>query len=99
MSKRLTEQEFQDAIATLDVGPQTQDIAHGVLVEGRQQSEYVTKYGLTRSAVSQAVNRVFSAAQFPVPEGYQRITVVVTDLQAYQAYQWDRAAKERLRKK
>lgn len=45
MKKQLTEAQFQAAVRVLDVGQQTLDIAHGVLVEGKPQAEFVTQLG------------------------------------------------------
>ncbi|WP_299315594.1 TrfB-related DNA-binding protein, partial [uncultured Halomonas sp.] len=74
MKKRLTEAQFQAAIKGLEIGQQTIDIAHGVLVEGRPQAAFVASLGLSKGAVSQAVNRVWVAAQRTAPEGFERIT-------------------------
>ena len=61
MKKRLTEPQFQEAIKGLDVGAQTLEIARGVLIDGKPQKEFATALGLSRGAISQAVNRVWAA--------------------------------------
>lgn len=61
MLKCLTENEFQQAIAGRRLSRQTINIAHGVLVEGMQQSDFVKKYCITKGAVWQAVQRVWAA--------------------------------------
>ncbi len=66
MKKRLTEAQFNKIICELKIGRQTIDIARGVLVEGKTQSQFATELGISKGAVSQAVNRVFSALNKPV---------------------------------
>ena len=63
--KRLTEAQFKKIIGELKVGQQTIDIARGVLVEGKSQAHFADELGISRGAVSQAVNRIFSALNKP----------------------------------
>ncbi len=95
MKKRLTEAQFQAAIKGLEIGQQTVNIAHGVLVHGRPQAEYVTSLGLTKGAVSQAVNRVWVAAGNQLPEGYARVTAVLPEHQAFIVKKWEADAKRK----
>ncbi len=89
MKKRLTKAEFVTATEGLDVGQQTLDIAHGVLVEGIPQSAFVEKFHLTRGAVSQAVGRVWTSHQSRnLPPGYQRITAVLPEPKAFIVKKW-----------
>ena len=66
MKKRLTEVQFKKIIGELKVGRRTIDIARGVLVEGKPQAEFAAELGISKGAISQAVNRVFSALNKPV---------------------------------
>ena len=66
MKKRLTEVQFKKIIGELKIGRRTIDIARGVLVEGKPQAEFAAELGISKGAVSQAVNRVFSALNKPV---------------------------------
>ena len=93
MKKRLTEAQFQAAIKGLDVGPQTRRVAHGVLVEGKTQAEFATLLGITKGAVWQAVKRVWDAAQ--TPEGYQRVTAVLPEHQAFIVRKWAEEARKK----
>lgn len=95
MKKRLTEAKFQAAIKGLEIGQQTIDIARGVLVEGRPQAEYVTALGLTKGAVSQAVNRVWKEAKELLPEGFERVTAVLPEHQAFIVKRWETDAKNK----
>lgn len=95
MKKRLTEAQFQAAIEGLEVGQQTIDIAHGVLVEGRPQAEFVASLGLSKGAVSQAVSRVWAAAGEVLPEGFERVTAVLPEHQAFIVKKWEEAAKRK----
>jgi len=97
MKKQLSEAEFQAAIKGLDVGQQTIEIARGVLVEGQQQSSFVKSLGLTRGAVSQAVQRIWAAFETKsLPEGYELVSAVLPEHQAYIVKKWAQdAARKR----
>lgn len=97
--KRLTETEFLEAVAGLDVGPQTVTIARGVLVEGRRQSEYAQSLGLTKGAISQAVGRVWAAHQAKnMPQGYERVCAVLPGHQAFIVKKWGAATKRLIKR-
>lgn len=89
MKKRLTGTQFQACIQGLEVGQQTIDIARAVLVDGKPQAKFVTSLGLSRGAVSQAVQRVWAVfiAQ-NLPQGYERVSVVLPEHQAYIVRRW-----------
>ena len=95
MKKRLTEAQFQTAIKGLEIGQQTIDIARGELVVGRPQAEFVTALGLTKEAVSQAVSRVWAAAGEQLPEGFERVTAVLPEHQAFIVKKWEADAKRK----
>ena len=88
MRKKLTEAQFSEAVKGLDVGERTLAIAKGVLVEGESQASYVKKFGLTRGAVSQAVNRVYARAKV-LPPGYEKVTAVLPSHRAYIVRKWE----------
>jgi len=88
MKKKMNEVQFQKAIKDLEIGQQTVDIAWGVLVEGRPQAEYAVALGLSRGAVSQAVNRVWSAHEANLPVGFERVTAVLPEHQAFIVKKW-----------
>ena len=89
MKKRLSETQFQECIQGLDVGAQTLKIAHGVLVEGIKQTIFVKQLGLTRGAVSQAVNRVWAAhSEKNIPKGFKLVSAVLPDHQAFIVKKW-----------
>jgi len=96
MKKRLTEAQFQTAVKGLEVKQQTIDIARGVLVDGRPQAEFVILLGLTKGAVSQAVGRVWSAASKQLPEGFERVTAVLPEHQAFIVKKWGENAHKKL---
>lgn len=96
--KRLTEAELELALADLGVGQQTADIAKGVLVEGKPQADFVKSLSLTRGAVSQAVNRVWAAHKEQVPQGFERVTVVLPEHQAFIVKKWAQDSARRTRK-
>jgi hypothetical protein len=95
MKKRLTEAQFQEAIKGLDVGQQTIEIAHGVLVSGKPQAAFVGELSLSKGAVSQAVNRVWIAAKAALPEGFERVTAVLPEHQAFIVKRWAADAKRK----
>ncbi|AVX40746.1 transcriptional regulator KorA [Yersinia massiliensis] len=97
MKKRLSKAEFQAAIKDLDVGQQTIDIANGVLVEGKPQATFVAMLGLSRGAVSQAVNRVWIAHQEKnLPEGYERVTAILPEPKAFIVKKWAEETAKKL---
>lgn len=95
MKKQLTEDQFQQVIKDLGIGQQTVDIAHAVLVEGRPQTEFVTQLGLSKGAVSQAVNRVWAVAGGQLPEGFERVTAVLPEHQAFIVKKWEAQARRK----
>lgn len=97
MTKRLTEAQFLAAIKGLEIGQQTIDIARGVLVEGRPQAEYVTALGVTKGAVWQAVKRVWEASQKITPPGFERVTALLPEHQAFIVKKWAEDAKHKRR--
>jgi hypothetical protein len=101
MKKQLSEGQLQECIKGLDIGQQTIEIARGVLVEGKPQSEYVKTLGLTRGAVSQAVSRVWAAHTAKnLPKGFAMSPAAV--LPAHQAFivkKWAEEAAKKRRKK
>ena len=90
ISKRLAEDQFRLAAEGVSIGQKTLDMARAVLVEGRKQSEVATQYGLTKGAVSQAVAKIWEASK--LPPGYERVSVVLSEYQAFQVKQWAAAA-------
>ena len=96
MKKRLTEARFREVVQHLDIRQQTITIAHGVLVEGRQQAEFVAALSLSRGAVSQAVNRVWMAhLTDALPAGYKKVSAVLPDHQAFIVRRWAETVKKK----
>lgn len=96
MKKRLTEAQFQQAVRGLDVGPQTIEIARGVLVEAKSQASFASALGLSKGAISQAVSRVWAVAEKQgLPAGYERVSVVLPEHQAYIVRQWEKDATKK----
>jgi hypothetical protein len=92
--KVLTEDQFQAAIRDLDIGAQTKEMAYGVLVTGKNQVDFVLKYGLSRGAVSQAVGRVWASHETKnLPEGYERVSAILPKYRAYLVKKWDDEAR------
>lgn len=98
MKKRLSKQQFDAAVATIGVGQQTIAIARGVLVLGQPQAHFVATLGLSKGAVSQAVNRVWSAAGRDLPEGFEHVEAILPRTQANKVRRWDAEAKNAIRK-
>ena len=92
--KRLTRQQFEAAVQGLDAGERTRLIAHRVLVDGCAQVELAAELKITKGAVSQAVNRVWQAAQRLMPGGMQRITVTLPSHQVEIVKQWEKQAMQ-----
>ena len=100
MKKRLTEIQFQACIKGLDVGRQTIEIAHGVLVMGQPQASFVVALGLSKGAVSQAVQRVWAAFTAKnLPLGYERVSAVLPEHRAYIVKKWAQDAVKKMEPK
>jgi len=100
MKKQLSEDQFQECVRTMDVGKQTVEIAHGVLVLGKKQSAFVASLGLSKGAVSQAVKRVWVAfVEKNLPQGYEQVSAVLPQHQAYIVKKWAEDAIKRECKK
>ncbi len=95
MKKKLTESQFQSAIKRLEVGEKTIEIAHGVLVKGKPQTEFVTLFGITKGAVNQAVKRVWDAHKAFTPEGYEQVTAILPEHQAFIVKKWAEDSKKK----
>lgn len=96
MKKQLTEAQFQDAVKGLEVGHQTLLIARGVLVEGKPQRDFVKALSLSPGAVSQAVNRIWSAYETKnLPQGYERVSAVLPEHQAFIVKKWAECATKK----
>lgn len=99
MKKRLSETQFQECIKGLDVGSQTLKIAHGVLVDGMRQTVFVEQLGLSRGAVSQAVNRIWIAHTTKnLPEGFKMVSAVLPEHQAFIVNKWAEIAVKKREK-
>ena len=100
MKKRLSEAQFQACTKGLNVGLQTIEIAYGVLVKGQPQTSFVVTLGLTKGAVSQAVDRVWAAfAAKNLPIGYERVSAVLPEHRAYIVKKWAKDAVKKLEPK
>jgi hypothetical protein len=96
MKKRLSEAQFQACIKGLEVGQQTIEIAHGVLVLDQSQASFAVSLGLSRGAVSQAVNRVWAAyTEKNLPQGYERVSAVLPEHQAFIVKKWAAVAEKK----
>lgn len=96
MKKRLSEAQFLVCTKGLEVGPQTLEIARGVLVQGRSQVSFVRALGLSKGAVSQAVQRVWRVfMRQNIPPGYERVSAVLPEHQAFIVKQWAEKAVAR----
>ena len=97
MKKKLTEAQFRACTKNLVAGQQTIEIARAVLVDGMPQASFVKELGLTKGAVWQAVQRVWAAfEESNLPQGYERVTAVLPEHQAYTVKKW---AQEAARKR
>ncbi len=95
MIKKLTVEQFRAAVNGLDIGQQTIEIAYGVLVEGKSQISFVSSLGLSKGAISQAVNRVWKAhLEKNLPEGFERITAILPKHKAYIVKKWEKMASK-----
>jgi hypothetical protein len=92
MKKRLTEAQFQAAIKGLEIGQQTIDIARGVLVDGRPQAEFVASLGLSKGRYRKR-SVACGQQRGSAPEGFERVTAVLPEHQAFIVKRWEADAK------
>lgn len=100
-SKRLSLEEFERASGALRMGERAFEMTRAVLVDGARQLDQAEAFGITRGAVSQAVNKVWQAAQkerCELPEGFEKLTVVLPEHRAFLVKKWADEAKELLNK-
>jgi transposase-like protein len=89
--KRLTAAEFTAAIDRLSIAERPTAMARAVLVDGRMQSEVARTEGVSRNAVFLAVTRIWEAHS-GVPEGFERVTVVLPKHKVAIVRQWQDSA-------
>jgi len=100
MKKRLTEAQFHQSIKGLDAGVKTLEIARGVLVDGKPQTDFVQSMRLTKGAISQAVNRVWTAYEEKnLPSGYERVSAVLSKHKAFIVKKWNEETTIKLEQK
>lgn len=90
MKKRLSDADFRQATAALELSDRHLEIAKAALVQGRSQVELAQEFALTKGAVSQIVRRVWEAHQ-----GGERVTVVLPRHQAYIVKKWAKEYEEK----
>lgn len=97
MSNRsMSEEQFRTIAqhqSLAGVSKQRIEIAYKHLVLGIKQTVLAEEYGLTKGAVNQAVNRVWSVG----PPGYEVITALVTEQQADVIRKWEQEAKKAIK--
>ncbi|MCK9709848.1 TrfB-related DNA-binding protein [Pseudomonas syringae] len=100
MKRTMTAAQFEQATKNLDMSERSKEIAFGVLVEGRTQAEFAQKLNVTPGAISQIIARVWKPfeQQMSVPIGFQRVSVILPEHQAFIVKKWSRAARERMGK-
>ena len=93
--RSLTKRQFDQALARTALGSRSAEMAREVLVGGASASSVADKYQVTPSAVGQHVRAVWQAhtESSELPQGYTRITAVVTEEQAAIVRSWERDAK------
>lgn len=91
VSKRLTPEQFADAIDGLTISERPMAMARSVLVDGVSQSDCARAMNVSRNAVSLAVNRVRDVHE-AVPAGFERVTAVLPTHQASVVKGWNERA-------
>jgi hypothetical protein len=93
--KRMTREQFLQATSSLTMGESTLEIAEGVLVNGKSQSDYVTAKQITPGAVSQIVSRVWKRhlKLVNIPDKFVEVTAVLPEHLAFIVKQWEKEAQ------
>lgn len=92
-NKLLSAEDFARAVEAITIADRPAAMARAVLVDGQSQSDCSRAYGVSRNAVSLAVNRV-RAAHEAVPAGFERVIAILPSHQASVVKGWhERAPK------
>ena len=93
--KRMTKDQFIQATRSLTMGESTLEIAEGVLVDGKSQSDFARAMQITRGAVSQIVSRVWKIhlKALNIPDKFVEVTAVLPEHLAFIVKQWEKAAQ------
>lgn len=95
--KKLTDDQFQAAIKDVDMPERTKEVVYAVLVRGESQTALSQSSRLSQGTISQATSRVWDAfLRQNVPDGYQRVEVLLPDHQAYIVQKWSAEALKKL---
>jgi DNA-directed RNA polymerase specialized sigma24 family protein len=86
-NKLLTSDQFERAVAGITIADRPVAMARNVLVEGMSQADCARALGVSRNAVSLAVNRVRDAHD-EVPAGFERVTAILPLHQASVVKSW-----------
>ena len=91
----MTRDQFIHATRSLTMGESTLEIAEGVLVDGKSQSDFARAKQITRGAVSQIVSRVWKIhlKELNIPDKFVEVTAVLPEHQAFIVKQWEKAAQ------
>ena len=91
----MTRDQFIQATRSLTMGESTLEIAEGVLVDGKSQSDFARVKQITRGAVSQIVSRVWKIhlKEINIPDKFVEVTAVLPEHQAFIVKQWEKAAQ------
>ena len=91
----MTRDQFIQATRSLTMGESTLEIAEGVLVDGKSQSDFARTKQITRGAVSQIVSRVWKIhlKEINIPDKFGEVTAVLPEHQAFIVKQWEKAAQ------
>jgi hypothetical protein len=97
LMKRMTRDQFNQATSSLTMGESTLEIAEGVLVDGKSQSDYARAKQITRGAVSQIVSKVWKIhlKAVNIPDKFVEVTAVLPEYQAFIVKQWEKEAQRR----
>jgi hypothetical protein len=99
MKKLLSEEQFIKATRDLNLGEQTLRIARGVLVDGIPQKDFVSKFNLSKGAISQAVSRVWTSHEkISIPNGYKLISVLLPEQKVFIVKKWEQEAIDKLKR-
>jgi hypothetical protein len=99
LMKRMTRDQFLQATSRLTMGENTLEIAQGVLVDGKSQSDYARLKQITRGAVSQIVTRVWKVHEkvINLPDKFVEVTAILPEHQAFIVKQWEKEAQRQVK--
>lgn len=97
MKKKLTLNELELIFSKKSLSDQTKKIAISVLIDGKKQVDCANQFGISPAAVNGIISRIWQChEQIKIPNGYEKVTVILPKRKAFIVKQWANENNEKL---